>query len=302
LDGIAEVNRASLFASLEGLLDHAGEEQAERELGQSSLFDSFSAEEVKLVTPTTAIFKMMEDWPQSRKLMEERKVVGFYVSGHPMDAWQKICEDWLGWSTEKLKRVAEEKAAQKKPASSSSDEGGFVPRNMRPPKQEIRLGGLLGEFREVMTKKGSRMAFGQLEDLQGKVEVVFFPEAFANCQEMLKRATTEAEAVIVTGEVEFGEEQPKVLAKNVEWAVEAHKGRVQQVVLRLRPAEISAEQLRDLKKSLLAHRGKCPVRIDFIDPRFRTRLDLPKTVAVTASPQLVSALNRIFGSDVVVLQ
>ena len=304
LDSIAEVNRASLFASLEGLLDHAGDEQAERELGQSSLFDSFSAEEVKLVTPTTAIFKQEEDWPQSRKLMEERKVVGFYVSGHPMDAWQKICEDWLGWSTLRLKRTHEEKASQKKaaPAASSDEGGGFVPRHMRAAKQEIRIGGLLGEFREVMTKKGSRMAFGQLEDLHGKVEIVFFPEGYANCQEMLKRATTEAEAVVVTAEVEFGDEAPKLLAKSVEWATEAHKGRVQQVVLKLQPAEISADQLRELKKSLLGFRGKCPVRIDFVDPLFRTRLELPKTVAVAATPQMVTAVNRIFGRDVVLLQ
>ena len=42
-DSIAEVNRASLFSSLEGLLEHAGDEQAERELGQASLFDAFNA-------------------------------------------------------------------------------------------------------------------------------------------------------------------------------------------------------------------------------------------------------------------
>ncbi|MEO5971100.1 MAG: DNA polymerase III subunit alpha, partial [Bdellovibrionia bacterium] len=57
LDSIAEVNRASLFASLEALLEHAGDEQEERELGQSSLFDSFSSDEIKLFTPTQALFK-----------------------------------------------------------------------------------------------------------------------------------------------------------------------------------------------------------------------------------------------------
>ena len=46
------------------------------------------------------------------------------------------------------------------------------------------MGGLIVEMREVMTKKGSRMAFGQLEDLKGKIEVVFFPETYANVQEI----------------------------------------------------------------------------------------------------------------------
>jgi len=308
-DAIAEVNRASLFASLEGLLDHASDEQEERELGQSSLFDSFSAEEVKLVTPASAVFKQEADFPKSRKLALERQVLGVYVSGHPMDTWQKICEEWLGWSTERLKTVAQEKAAQasKKPAASEGGgwggggEGGGFAGRYRAPKTEVRICGLLSELREVMTKKGTRMAFCQLEDLKGKVEVVFFPDAYAAIQESLKKAVSEAEPVVLTGEVEFGEEAPKVLAKTIEWAEEAHRGRVQQVVLRLNPGEVTPDQLRALKKNLLGHRGKCPVRIDFRGKTFKTRLDLPKSVCVAATPQLVESVNKIFGQNVVSL-
>ena len=121
-DSIAEVNRASLFASLETLLEHAGDEQQERELGQTSLFDSFGSDEVKMVTSAANVFKNEEDYPMSRKLLLEKQVVGFYVSGHPMDTWQRICEDWLGWSTEKIKLYAQEKAA-KKQAAPAADQG-----------------------------------------------------------------------------------------------------------------------------------------------------------------------------------
>ena len=309
-DTIAEVNRASLFASLEGLIEVAGDEQAERELGQSSLFDSFSAEEVKLVTPTAAVFKHEEDWPRSRRLVLEKQTVGFYVSGHPMDTWQKICEDWLGWSTERIKRHAEEKAATKTPPpkqqqggfNGGDGGGGYVPRAMRPQRPEIRLGGLVTEMREVMTKKGTRMAFGQFEDLKGKIEVVFFPDAYAGVQELLKRALAEAEPLVLTAELELADEGPKLLAKSLEFATDAHKNRVQNVVLQLAPSSITTEQLRELKRSFIQHRGKCPVRIDFVDPKFKTRLQLPKTVGVAPSPQMVESVNRIFGSEVVTLQ
>jgi DNA polymerase-3 subunit alpha len=302
LDSIAEVNRASLYASLEGLLEFASDEQEERELGQSSLFDSFSAEEVKRVTPTAAIFKQEPDWPRSQALLKEKQVVGFFVSGHPMDPWQKICEEWLGWSTEKLKAHAVEKAKAKPtpPPGGGSPGEGFVPRQFRAPKQEVRLGGLLSEPREVMTKKGSRMGFAQLEDLLGRLEVVFFPEAYASQQEALKRATSEAEPVVITGDIELGEEVPKILVKTIEWMEEAHRSRVQQVVLNLEPSRTSGDQLRALKKSLLTFRGKCPVRIDFVDPTFRTRLTLPKSVGVAASPQFVESVERIFGRKNVV--
>jgi DNA polymerase-3 subunit alpha len=305
-DSIAEVNRPSLFASLETLLEHAGDEQEERELGQTSLFDSFTAEEVKLVTPVSAVFKNEPDWPLSKKLQHEKQVVGFYVSGHPMDPWQKICEDWLGWSTERIKLFAEEKATAKRaaPASGGQEWGGGYGEGGhrgRPQRPEVKLAGLFCEIREVMTKKGSRMAFGFVEDLKGKIEVVFFPEAYAACQELLKRATSEAEAVVVTGELEIGEEAPKILVKSLDWAAEAHKGRVQQVVLRLAPSELRPDQLRELKKQILQFRGKCPVRIDFVDPTFKTRLDLPKTVMVSGTPQMVQSINKIFGRDVVIL-
>ncbi|HLD99548.1 MAG TPA: hypothetical protein VJB59_04775, partial [Bdellovibrionota bacterium] len=86
------------------------------------------------------------------------------------------------------------------------------------------------------------------------------------------------------------------------WAVELHRSRVQQVILKLLPAEVKPEQLRDLKKSLLQHRGKSPVRIDFIDALFRTSLSLPKTACVEPSTQMIESINKIFGRDVVSLQ
>jgi DNA polymerase-3 subunit alpha len=152
-----------------------------------------------------------------------------------------------------------------------------------------------------MTKKGSRMAFGQFEDLKGKIEVVFFPETYASVQEFLKQATTEAEAILLTGDLELGDEAPKILAKSLEWVAQAHKGRVQKVVLKLTPAEVTPDQLRELKKRLLQHRGNCPVRIDFVDASFKTRLELPGNVGVQATPALVTAVNGIFGRDVVAL-
>ncbi|HCM40442.1 MAG TPA: DNA polymerase III subunit alpha [Bdellovibrionales bacterium] len=302
LDRIGEVNRPSLLASLESLLDVAGDEQAERELGQSSLFDSFSAEEIKLVTPSSSVFKQETDWPLAKKLSQEKQVVGFYVSGHPMDHWQKICEEWLGWSTEKVKTYCLEKAARPAAAPAQDTGWGETGRYQRPQRPEVKLGGLLSEIREVMTKKGTRMAFGQIEDLKGKLEVVFFPDTYAQVQETIKRALAEAEPVVLIGELESGDEAPKILAKSLGWASEAHKSRVQQVILKLKPAEVLPEQLRELKKYLLQNRGKSPVRIEFEDPSFRTTMVLPKTVSVEATPLIMAGINKIFGQDVVSLQ
>ncbi|MCC7440802.1 MAG: DNA polymerase III subunit alpha, partial [Bdellovibrionales bacterium] len=296
-DAIAEVNRASLFESLEGLLSHAADEQEERSLGQSSLFDSFSASEVKLVQPAAAVFKEVADWSQSQKLLREKAIVGFYVSGHPMDTWQRICDDWLGFNTQRLRDWAERQTGQPQ-AAGSAGAGGY----QRPKRKEAQVAGIFGELKEITTKKGSRMGFAQLEDLHGKVEVVFFPEAFEACQEKLKRSVAEAEPVVVTGEMDQREGEAKILARSVEWLEELQKGRAKQVFLRLRPSAIKPEQLRELKQSFLAHRGKCPVQIEFLDGHYRTLLKLPVGVQVSGTPQMVAAVNRIFGEPVVDLR
>jgi hypothetical protein len=88
----------------------------------------------------------------------------------------------------------------------------------------------------------------------------------------------------------------------MQWTEEAHKTRVQQVVLRLPPGDVTPEQMRELKSRLMSFRGRCPVRIDFIDDRFKTRMELPRTLSVKASPQLVTAINEVFGKPVVSLQ
>lgn len=313
-DTIAEVNRASLFASIEPILEHAGDEQAERELGQSSLFDSFSAEQIKLVTPTSGLFKTESDWPASKKLAQEKQIMGVYVSGHPMDPWQSICEEWLGSNTEKIKErcAAAKKAPEKSQNQNQNQNNDDFSRNYKggyrgAPKPEVKLAGLIGEVKEITTKKGTRMAFAQLEDIKGKVELVFFSDVYLNLQELIKRAANEAEPVVLGGELEAGEETAKILVKTMELVTEAYKAgkggaQARQMIIKLQPNKCKPEQLRELKNSLLQFRGKSPVRIDFVDPEFKTFIVLPKEMNVDASPMLVTAINRIFGTAVIFLQ
>ena len=108
--------------------------------------------------------------------------------------------------------------------------------------------------------------------------------------------------MLLTGDLELGDEAPKVLVKNLEWVAQAHKGRVQKVVLRLKPAEVSAGSACGSSKSACSSiAASCPVRIDFVDASFKTRLELPGNVGVQATPALVTAVNGIFGRDVVAL-
>ena len=289
-DDIAEANRPSLLASLEGILSHAADEQEERALGQSSLFDSFTAEEVKAVTQPATLIKSEADWTLSQKLTLEKQVVGFYVSGHPMDQWQDLVEGWLGTSTEKLKEIPKNTAA---PAAT-----GEPPRG-RPQRPTVRLAGVMTEIREKITKRGTKMAFTEIEDLHGKIEVIVFPDAYQKLSERLQVVSARIEPICMTAELGVEEDNVKLFLQDFEELREVHHKRVNEVVLHLETEHVSVDMLRALKKTLLGVRGKVPVMIRFSDPYFRTEMRLPDTLAVSGSPQTAAEINALFGRSVV---
>jgi hypothetical protein len=104
------------------------------------------------------------------------------------------------------------------------------------------------------------------------------------------------------GEIELAPEGPKIFVKSLDWLAQAHKNKVQKVTLRLNPDETTAAQLRDLKRSLLQHRGKCAIQIEFIDPNFKASLPIPPDMMVDATPQFFDSIQKIFGRNVISLK
>ena len=287
------LNRASLFASIENLISYGQGEQAKAELGQSSLFDDFKAEEVRLSAPIDAIIKREVDWPLPRKLLSEKQVLGFFISGHPMQNWQEVCRDWIGTSTELIKKMALNAPAVKQ-EEPKWGAGGM----QRPKRKEVKFAGIIGEFKEIMTKKGSRMAFMQMEDLEGRIEVIAFPEFYSNHMEILNMAKDAPEAMLVTGELDIKDGEAKILANKIEKLEDAHSGRVVTVVVELDPALVAVEQLRTFKQFILQNRGKSPVKVQFLASDWKAKMELPSQLKVEGTPQFAAGVNKIFGQVV----
>ncbi len=287
------LTRAALFSSIENLITYGQEEQAKAELGQSSLFDDFKAEEVRLSAPIDAIIKSEKEWPLSKKLLNEKQVLGFFISGHPMQNWQGICKDWLGSSSDSIKEMAANQPAPK-PAEQSWGQGG----PSRPKRKEVKFAGIIGEFKEIMTKKGSKMAFMQVEDLEGRLEVIAFPEFYANNTEMLAQAREAPEPYLITGELDVKEGEAKILANKIEKLEDAHNGRTVTVMVELDPVHVDIEQLRQFKQYVLQNRGKSTLKLNFLAPDWKASMDLPAQLKVDGTPQFAAGVNKIFGNIV----
>jgi len=151
LDELGE--RGSMLTNLETLLGY-NKEQSKGPDNQDSLFglmsDTHSIPQLRLVESEPAT--------QGDKLMWEKELLGLYISGHPLDKYREKLEK---------RDINIAKLIEK------SKQG-----------QEVVLGGLIEDVREVTTKNNERMLFIKITDLTGTMEAVVFPRTFAQFKEV----------------------------------------------------------------------------------------------------------------------
>jgi DNA polymerase-3 subunit alpha len=125
--------------------------------------------------------------------------------------------------------------------------------------------------KEISTKNGDRMAFVTLEDMQGSVEAVVFPDLYRSSMLHLAKDS----AVLVKGQVDIGEETVKLLLSEVQPLRLSGNGGLSLMEVRLAGAFASSDGLRRLKALLEMHPGNSP---------WRLHLQLPEGGQVTIAP------------------
>jgi len=227
-DGLGE--RARLLASIDRVTDRASQIIQERESGQTSLL-TMLPESDELDDPEAGLLDDIPPMPQEERLRAEKELLGLYLSDHP------------------LKRIEHE----------------LHPRidtyaNQVTPEMEdleVRLGGLIKAVRPVMTKTGRPMAFVQVEDLTGAVEVIVFSRLYEERRLLLQPDGI----VIIRGKVdarttsaddEERSESAKIIADDIiAFDAPDEEGWVRNQVVHLDlPAEASADQLARLQDIL----------------------------------------------------
>ena len=118
----------------------------------------------------------------------------------------------------------------------------------------VRIGGIPQSVRTLRTRKGDLMAFAVLEDLNGSVEVVVFPEAFAAAGDLL----SEDRAILVQGEVQKDEKAVKIIADTIVPVDQAESTWTASVRLTLDLSRTDRDLLLSLHDLLKRHRGACP--------------------------------------------
>jgi DNA polymerase-3 subunit alpha len=256
--------RAHLMAGLDTALDVGQRHQRERELGQASIFDLLGGPPPAVAPPPTE--PVVPEWDQDQLLMNEKEVLGFYLSGHP------------------LKRVWAE--AQRQGAIGIGDLAS------REDGSRVVLCGLVSALREINTKNGDRMAFATLEDMDGALEVTIFPETFRQSAACLRAGAP----VLVRGKVEGGTATRKLLAEDIRplGEVEAAVALPARCQVHVGTAA-GADALRTLRAICDEHPGPVPlhvhVQVDDGEVVVRSR-----AVTIRPSPAFVAAVEGLLGS------
>ena len=157
-----EPNRARAFAAIEAILASANRHAEDRKAGQNALFGEAEADD--LAIPKTP------PWPAAEVLRREYEAAGFFLSGHPLDAYAGLLPKL------RVTRWAEFAASVKRGATAG------------------RLAAVVLDRAEKRTKSGSKMGIVQLSDVSGQYEAILFQEGLTQYRDLLEKGS----AVLVT--------------------------------------------------------------------------------------------------------
>jgi DNA polymerase-3 subunit alpha len=159
-------------------------------------------------------------------------------------------------------------------------------------RNEVRISGIVASLKETLTKKGDRMGFANLEDLSGSVEVIAFPEVYAQFIDLLKGE----EPLLVTGTVDVGEKGAKLIATGVVLLSDYHERETSLVHVKLSTSGLDRGQLQSLKGVLDRHAGSCKVLMHFNAPtQFNATVCLPDNYTVAGNDDLAVDIKNLLG-------
>jgi DNA polymerase-3 subunit alpha len=179
--------RAQLMAVLDKAIDRAAKTQRDAESGQHGLFGVFQQEETSANND-----KLPEtpDWDEHTRLAAEKEILGFFITGHPLEKYRDKLHDLRALSTSDIAAVK---------SSTGKDEN-------------ITTAGIITGIKVLKSKKGDFYAQGTLEDMEGSVEMIVFPEAYRKLGDKVKLEVP----VLVRGGLRIEEgANPKLTANEI---------------------------------------------------------------------------------------
>lgn len=166
-------------------------------------------------------------------------------------------------------------------------------RNKDPSRRTMTIAGLIVEKKQIITKKGDRMAFATIEDLSGKIEVIFFPKVYNECFEFLEGD----DPLVLNGYVRLSDERRSFYVNSVKKIEDESDDKVRAVRISLQLDQLNDFSIGKLKQVLLSYRGSVPAHLIFESFEGRAKMDLGNNFLVNPTPQMAAKINELLNNN-----
>ncbi|MGA1999467.1 MAG: DNA polymerase III subunit alpha [Terriglobales bacterium] len=225
--------RKQLFDAVDKAMDRGQKTQRDIEAGQHGLFGVFDEPQ----SPSSqAEYLDGAEWDEHQRLTAEKEILGFFITGHPLQKYQSKLEEFGALSTEEI-------GAMKQSTG----------------KDEIFTAGIITNLRVAKSRKGDFYAQGVLEDMLGTVDMIVFPEAYRRLQEKVKLEVP----VLIKGGVRVEEgANPKLLVGDIEPLEQAKPKLPRAIRIRVPLETATVETIDGLHTHCASHPGEAKVLFD----------------------------------------
>jgi DNA polymerase-3 subunit alpha len=217
-------------------------------------------------------FRLAHEWTHKQRLLGEKETLGLYVTGHPIDEYER-----------EVRQFAKTRIC-----------------DIQPKREEQIVAGLIIDVRTNKTRAGDTVARVLLDDRSGRIEVSLFGEVFDQYREQLNKDTV----VVVSGGVRLdhysGGMQMNV--REVYGIGEARSHYAKALVLRVRPHHFATglvDSLADMLASNVA--GGCPVVLEYTGDRAAAKVSLGADYRLSPDDDVMLTLRQILGKENVFL-
>src|SRR6202453_2820732 len=190
--------RAQITAALDKAMERAQKSQRDEASGQHGLFGIFDSDITPAASAKEESLPSVAEWDEHTRLQNEKEVLGFFVSGHPMDKYREKLRN--------MKVIDTVSACEMKPEPQ-------VFRRGQEPQNEISIAGVITGLKVAKSKRSGEMyAQATLEATVGKIELIAFPQSYEKLAEKLKIDVP----VLITGSLRGEEDSaPKLSVTSI---------------------------------------------------------------------------------------
>jgi DNA polymerase-3 subunit alpha len=270
LDGLGG-HRAQYLSALDAALQEAALKQEEIASGQGSLFGESAHATDGARAHLSHTLPNVQPWTDAERLAKEKEILGFYISGHPLEPFRTECEIFASHTVSQLGTWTD---------------------------QPIALGVVVTQVkRQISKRSGAEFARLTVEDFSGSSEVLVFPEAWTLLGDRIK---TDVPILLKGGYSKRDQEveNPTFIVESVTPFAELRAtGNVAVSIELTLGAKIAPEIMRDVREMIDVHAGSAPLELRWSDGNGTSARLRSRTLKIAVTNAALNDLRSLLGTE-----